>query len=446
MKSQLIKGLLFVLLVLVISRAAWSDRVYSIVPLLNVREKPATNSKIIEHLRHGRWVDVISKGDEWLKIKMPNGKNGYVFTKLVTDIRIKILKDERRLLLMKGNKVQQQYPAALGFNPRDDKIKQGDGCTPEGRFYICQIIEKPKPAATFGSVSLRISYPNIEDARRGLKDKLITKTQYLAIVKAIYHGRMPPQNTPLGSSIKIHGGDPGVSHDWTLGCVAMKNPDIKQLFSRIPKTLVMVDIYRNRQQEQKYNGNGYVNRRILEESQKLIKQGCSYTRKATAIIPISYPLGDFDKSIGVCTDVAIRALRGPGIDLQALLYEDIILHPRRYPNISKPNPNIDHRRTRNLKRFFDFHAEVLTLEPPAKKPKEWLPGDIVIMDTGIPNGTIYDHIGIVSSKKTRGGIPLVINLWTIGCQLNEMELLNGDYPKIVGHYRLLHPFFYDALE
>jgi uncharacterized protein YijF (DUF1287 family) len=446
MKSQLIKCLLFILLISVISRVAWSDRVYSIVPFLNVREKPSNNSKIIEHLRYGRWVDVINKGDEWMKIKMPNGKNGYVFTKLVTDIRIRILKDERRLLLMKGDRVQQQYPAALGFNPRDDKIKQGDGCTPEGRFYICQIIEKPKTASTYGPVSLRISYPNIEDARRGLKDKLIKKTQYLEIVKAIHHGRMPLQNTPLGGSIKIHGGDPGVSYDWTLGCVAMKNSDIKQLFSRIPKTLVMVDIYRNRQQEQKYNGNGYVNRRTLEESQKLIKQGCSYTRKATAIIPISYPLGDFDKSIGVCTDVAIRALRGLGIDLQALLYEDIILHPRRYPNISKPNPNIDHRRTRNLKRFFDFHAEVLTIEPPAKKPKEWLPGDIVIMDTGIPNGTIYDHIGIVSSRKSREGIPLVINLWTIGCQLNEMELLNGDYPKIVGHYRLLHPFFYDALK
>jgi uncharacterized protein YijF (DUF1287 family) len=347
---------------------------------------------------------------------------------------------------MKEDKVQQRYPAALGFNPRDDKIKQGDGCTPEGRFYICQIIEKPKSAATYGPVSLRISYPNIEDARRGLKDKLITKAQYLAIVRAIHYGRMPPQNTPLGSSIKIHGGDPGVSHDWTLGCVAMKNPDIKQLFSSIPKKLVMVDIYSNRQQEQEYNGNGYVNRRTLEESQKLVKQGCSYTRKATAIIPISYPLGDFDQSIGVCTDVAIRALRGLGIDLQALLYEDIILHPRRYPNISKPNPNIDHRRTRNLKRFFDYHAEVLTIEPPAKKPNQWLPGDIVIMDTGIPNGTIYDHIGIVSSRKTREGIPLVVNLWTIGCRLNEMELLNGDYPKIVGHYRLLHPFFYDALK
>lgn len=446
MKSQLIKGLLFVLLVSVISRAAWSDRVYSIVPLLNVREKPSTNAKTIEHLRHGRWVDVISKGDEWLKTKMPNGKNGYVFKKLVTDTWIKVLKDERRLLLMKGDKVQQQYPAALGFNPRDDKIKQGDGCTPEGRFYICQIIEKPKPAATYGPVSLRISYPNIEDARRGLKDKLITRAQYLAIVKAIHHGRMPPQNTPLGSSIKIHGGNPGVSHDWTLGCVAMKNSDIKQLFSRIPKTLTMVEIYRSRHQEQKYNGNGYVNRRTLEESQKLVKQGCSYTRKATAIIPISYPLGDFDKSIGVCTDVAIRALRGLGIDLQALLYEDIILHPRRYPNISKPNPNIDHRRTRNLKRFFGHHSEVLTLEPPAKKPNQWLAGDIVIMDTGIPNGTIYDHIGIVSSRKSREGIPLVVNLWTIGCQLNEMELLNGDYPKIVGHYRLLHPFFYDALK
>ncbi len=66
------------------------------------------------------------------------------------------------------------------------------------------------------------------------------------------------------------------------------------------------------------------------------------------------------------------------------------------------------------------------------------------MDTGVNNGTIYDHIGIVSYHKNQKGIPLVINLWTIGDKLNEMELLNGDYPKIVGHYRLLNPLYYDS--
>jgi uncharacterized protein YijF (DUF1287 family) len=225
----------------------------------------------------------------------------------------------------------------------------------------------------------------------------------------------------------------------------MTNNDIKNLFNRIPHRLAMVEIYRNKQKEKSYNGEGFVNQRILAEAKKLMKKGCTYTRRATAIIPISFPMGDFDSSIGVCTDVAIRALRGINIDLQALLYEDILLHPNRYRSISRPNPNIDHRRTRNLKIFFDHNAEVLTNETPLKKPNQWQPGDIVLMDTGISNGTIYDHIGIVSSRKNLYGTPLVINLWTIGCNLNEMELLNGDYPDIVGHYRLHHPFYYGAL-
>jgi uncharacterized protein YijF (DUF1287 family) len=420
-------------------------RIYSIVSRVNVREKPSLKSKLISRLRHGRWVRVSGKEDKWTKVQLPNGKTGYIFDKLITDTWIKVLKDERQLLLMKGNSILKQYPAALGFNPKNDKIRQGDGCTPEGRFYICEIREKPKPPETYGPVSLRISYPNIEDARRGLKNKLINKARYRAIVKAVHQGKMPPQNTTLGGSIKIHGGEPGVSGDWTLGCIALRSSDIKNLYNLIPHRLVMVEVYRNKQQEKSYNGDGFVNRRILAEAKKLMKKGCKYTRRAISIIPISYPMGDFDSSIGVCTDVAIRALRGINIDLQALLYEDILINPTRYRGISRPNPNIDHRRTRNLKIFFDHHAAVLTNETPLKKPNQWRAGDIVLMDTGIRNGTIYDHIGIVGSRKNSRGIPLVINLWTVGWKLNEMELLNGDYPDIVGHYRLHHPFYYGAL-
>ncbi|MCK4764122.1 MAG: DUF1287 domain-containing protein [Candidatus Aminicenantes bacterium] len=421
-------------------------RVYSLVPTVNVRKGPGLTHSIVNRVRHGRWVEVKNISGDWVKIETPAGKKGYVSAKLVTSTWIKILKDERKLMLMNDNKVVREFPMALGFNPKDDKIKLGDGCTPEGRFYICEIIKKPRSAATYGPVSLRISYPNVEDARRGLKNKLITKSQYLSIVKAIQRGVLPPQNTTLGGSIKIHGGAAGVGSDWTLGCAAMKNADITNLFAQIPEKPVMVEIYRSRKQARLLNETGYVNRRVLSEAQQLKKKGCSYTQKAISIIPMSFPMGDFDKSIGVCTDVAIRALRGVGIDLQALLYEDIVLHPGRYPKIPKPNTNIDHRRTRNLKIFFDFHAEVLTLLTPAKSPKTWLPGDIVLMDTGIRNGTIYDHIGIVSSRKDEAGTPLVINLWTVGCKLNEMELLNGDYPTIVGHYRLLHPFYYAAFK
>jgi uncharacterized protein YijF (DUF1287 family) len=447
LKRVLISVLLTVFTICTLSPHLFGSRVYTIVPRLNVRQKPSTASPIIHRLRHGRWVDVLAWKGDWLLIKLPDGRHGHVSATLVTDSWVKILKDERRLMVMKDKTSVQNYPAAFGFNPRDDKIKLGDGCTPEGRFYICEVKRKPQPPGTYGPVSLRISYPNIEDARRGLKDRIITKSQYHAIVRAVHKGQMPPQNTTLGGSIKIHGGDPGAGQgDWTLGCIAMNNKDLLEVFDSIPRTLTLVEIYRNKKQAVNYNNRSYVAKKILEESAKMIAGGCLYTGKATKIIPLSFPMGDFDRKMGVCTDVVIRALRKVKIDLQALLYEDILLHPQKYPGISRPNPNIDHRRTRNLKRFFDRHAEVLTIEPPAKKPGQWQPGDIVLMDTGIENGTIYDHIGIVSKRKTAAGVPLVINLWTIGWKLNEMELLNGSYPKIVGHYRLLHPFYYSALE
>jgi uncharacterized protein YijF (DUF1287 family) len=68
--------------------------------------------------------------------------------------------------------------------------------------------------------------------------------------------------------------------------------------------------------------------------------------------------------------------------------------------------------------------------------------DIVLMDTGIANGTVFDHIGIVDQKKNADGLPLVINIWTVGSQTSAMDLLGKPYPTIVGHFRFAHAFDY----
>jgi hypothetical protein len=66
--------------------------------------------------------------------------------------------------------------------------------------------------------------PNAEDAERGLRDGLISRAVHDAIVKASKRKATPPQNTPLGGDIYIHGN--GASSDWTWGCVALENEDI----------------------------------------------------------------------------------------------------------------------------------------------------------------------------------------------------------------------------
>jgi murein L,D-transpeptidase YafK len=142
--------------------------------------------------------------------------------------RVVIFKKERQLLLYDGDRLVREYRVGLGFNPMEDKLREGDGATPEGEFYI---YTKNNKSSYY--LSLGLSYPNSEDAKRGLHDGLITKTQYHQILEAIRHKGAPLQNTPLGGQIYIHG--EGSGRDWTLGCIALDNKDMKELFQAVPQ-------------------------------------------------------------------------------------------------------------------------------------------------------------------------------------------------------------------
>ncbi len=141
--------------------------------------------------------------------------------------RLVVKKSNRSLELFDGDRLIKTYTIALGFSPDGDKEKQGDGRTPEGDFYVFTKNEKSK-----FYLSLGLSYPNIEDARRGLKEKIITQNEYDQIIKAVKEKKSPPQNTALGGDIYIHGG--GTTSDWTWGCVALERENIKELFAVIP--------------------------------------------------------------------------------------------------------------------------------------------------------------------------------------------------------------------
>ena len=139
---------------------------------------------------------------------------------------IVVIKSKRLLELYSEGALVRTYKVGLGLNPVPDKIRQGDRATPEGDFYI---FTKNNKSAFY--LSLGISYPNIEDAERGLREKLITSAQHDAIVRAIKRKATPPQNTRLGGDIYIHGN--GSSSDWTWGCVALENGDIRELFEAV---------------------------------------------------------------------------------------------------------------------------------------------------------------------------------------------------------------------
>ncbi len=60
---------------------------------------------------------------------------------------------------------------------------------------------------------------------------MITRQQAARIAEADRGRRRPPWDTALGGEIFIHG--QGSGSDWTLGCIALDNPDVEELFAAV---------------------------------------------------------------------------------------------------------------------------------------------------------------------------------------------------------------------
>lgn len=144
----------------------------------------------------------------------------------IPDARIEVLKAERVLRVYSGNALRKSYRIGLGGNPVAPKRRQGDLATPEGEYRITH----RNPRSQF-YLSLGVGYPNTGDAERGLRAGLITKAQHDAIVRADAAHRPPPSNTALGGDIFVHGR--GSASDWTWGCIALDDADMKALYDAI---------------------------------------------------------------------------------------------------------------------------------------------------------------------------------------------------------------------
>ena len=126
---------------------------------------------------------------------------------------ILILKKDHVMELLAGGKVIRGYKVALGQGGLAPKVRQGDGRTPEGHYII-----DSKYVSQYHK-ALHISYPNAEDRSRAAK-----------------LGVSP------GGSILIHGlpngkGYIGAAHrlyDWTLGCIAVTDEEIDEIWELVP--------------------------------------------------------------------------------------------------------------------------------------------------------------------------------------------------------------------
>jgi hypothetical protein len=137
--------------------------------------------------------------------------------------RIVILKSKRELCLFDAERLVKTYPIALGSSPVGQKVCEGDGRTPEGRFHVATRNRDSKFHRFLG-----LSYPDVTAVERGLRLGLVSEGEATSIRDALATGRCPSWTSGLGGAIGIHGH--GTATDWTAGCIALEDRHAEQLF------------------------------------------------------------------------------------------------------------------------------------------------------------------------------------------------------------------------
>lgn len=129
--------------------------------------------------------------------------------------RVLVHKKERTLQLLSKGIVIRTYKIALGGSPEGHKQQQGDQKTPEGEYTI----DFRNPRSQFYK-SLHISYPNARDRTNARRLKVHPGGDIFI------HG--------LGTGIWGAAGKTHTLRDWTLGCIAVTNEEIDEIWKLVP--------------------------------------------------------------------------------------------------------------------------------------------------------------------------------------------------------------------
>lgn len=122
--------------------------------------------------------------------------------------RVLIEKGARRMTIYRRGTAIKTYRIALGFSPAGDKVREGDGRTPEGVFKV----NRRNPQSSY-HLSLGINYPQPSDIARARAGG------YSAGGDIMIHGQ--PNGRKLPGAIPT---------DWTAGCIAVANAEIEELW------------------------------------------------------------------------------------------------------------------------------------------------------------------------------------------------------------------------
>lgn len=478
-----------------------SGRLYTVAPGVSLLQTPAPGSPPLARLMPGESIALKGRvrfpntesepqddGDatethspgspQWLQVQTIDGASGFVRAAQVSDLRLELLRQEKLLLLIQGERELARFTVRIcepqGMNSTNGLATEPGpykhDATPEPHLEeqapeerIADAPTASQPAAPADPAMLAASppyplpgrytlspdgqgglaclCPTARIARQALARKDITYEQYLEVIKAQSQGRRPPR-LPLQSGLRVLAPadeQQGCGQVCDTGCVLLPPQAMEKLLETLPRR-ARLDVYLSESRRAALSMPQYISSRLVGSMYSQLRSPARFSADAAAITPMAYPMGDIPASKGMSTDLVVRALRDAGVDLQAQVHEDVLLHPEAYEWINAANPAIDHRRPRNLAVWLERNTHSLPLDV-AQAPETFQPGDVLIFDTGLANGTPYDVAGLVSMERSRG-LPMVFTVLEPGSVARNLPLLDGPEPALVGHYRLAHPYEY----
>lgn len=138
---------------------------------------------------------------------------------------IVVHKISRKLTCYRGLTPLKTFPVVLGNDPLNDKLCQGDTCTPEGVYRVRAKYPHPR-----WDSFIWLDYPNTKN--------------WLKFSRAKKAGKIPPEAN-IGGEVGIHGTEDPLRNltgvNWTKGCISLLNNDLQEIYPLVNnKTLVVI--------------------------------------------------------------------------------------------------------------------------------------------------------------------------------------------------------------
>ncbi len=382
--------------------------VYVLKPRVNLRSAPKSSSSIAGNLTQNQSLIQLENSQGWSKIVLVTGQTGWVRDDLISNTTIKILTKERRLLVVRKAETLITTPITIG--PKEINTGRYFGVLRDG--------------------IIKLNWPNRNDLRQQLQSGKIAYTNYQRALLSRPQADGTEELSLCSENAK------------NKNCAVLATSNDMKRIAKLTPQGARVEIYASSNMEAEMNGPDAMPHKIHKGALKQLKFPAAGVAHDGRMPYLRYPGGDIQPDFASSSDIVIRSVREAGLDLQAAIYEDMLLNPSRYSNLDLGKNEYGAHRMVPILHAYLSHNSVSLPTDVQEAPYSFEPGDLVTLSTGLTGKNIPDKIGIVGDQYNPAGLPEIITVWDVGQYTREMDILSKENLEVTGHFRFTHLFDY----